>query len=286
MSDNKGKDKLKKLKNKKKDIISINPLEILGKNSLKNNFEDKTKEEIKKEKKLIQENKLNSQPLSSNQIHTQKDLISNKKIQNNNIEAAYILPEDKNNLFLLQKIQYKLEYLFSYNDIVEEKIYKLLAPLLSVNNYNSILEERETLDICGNFLCGKKIKSKIPEGVFADDIINKKFDTVHLDNIFCSKECFDKFQQLVKYASKHYKITNLLNIDNILLFEALQDYYEKNDELTRISDLGDNLLETFIRSNKKKEKEIRDYCKKKRIELTKIFVDDFEDILKEKNIKI
>jgi len=286
MSDNKGKDKLKKLKNKKKDIISINPLEILGKNSLKNNFEDKTKEEIKKEKKLIQENKLNSQPLSSNQIHTQKDLISNKKIQNNNIEATYILPEDKNNLFLLQKIQYKLEYLFSYNDIVEEKIYKLLAPLLSVNNYNSILEERETLDICGNFLCGKKIKSKIPEGVFADDIINKKFDTVHLDNIFCSKECFDKFQQLVKYASKHYKITNLLNIDNILLFEALQDYYEKNDELTRISDLGDNLLETFIRSNKKKEKEIRDYCKKKRIELTKIFVDGFEDILKEKNIKI
>jgi hypothetical protein len=132
----------------------------------------------------------------------------------------------------------------------------------------------------------KKIKSKIPEGVFADDIINKKFDTVHLDNIFCSKECFDKFQQLVKYASKHYKITNLLNIDNILLFEALQDYYEKNDELTRISDLGDNLLETFIRSNKKKEKEIRDYCKKKRIELTKIFVDNFEDILKEKNITI
>ena len=43
MSDNKGKDKLKKLKNKKKDVISINPLEIIGQNSLKNNFKDKTK---------------------------------------------------------------------------------------------------------------------------------------------------------------------------------------------------------------------------------------------------
>ena len=158
--------------------------------------------------------------------------------------------------------------------------------MLSVNNYNSILEERETLDICGNFLCGKKIKSKKPEGVFADDIITNKFDSIHLDNIFCSKECFDKFQKFVKYASKNYKLTNLLNIDNILLFEALQDYYEKDDELTRISNLGDNLLETYIRNNKNKEKEIRDYCKKKRIELTKYFVDDFEDILKEKNIKI
>ena len=54
MSENKGKDKLKKLKNKKKDVITINPLEIIGQNSLKNNFKDKTKEEIKKEKKLIQ----------------------------------------------------------------------------------------------------------------------------------------------------------------------------------------------------------------------------------------
>ena len=78
MSENKGKDKLKKLKNKKKDVVSINPLEILGQNSLKNNFKDKTKEEIQKEKRLIEENKLNSQPLSSKQIHTQKE--SNKNI--------------------------------------------------------------------------------------------------------------------------------------------------------------------------------------------------------------
>ena len=56
MSDNKAKEKLKKLKQKKKDVISINPLELLGKNPLKNNFKDKTKEELKKEKKLMDEN--------------------------------------------------------------------------------------------------------------------------------------------------------------------------------------------------------------------------------------
>ena len=284
MSENKGKDKLKKLKNKKKDVISINPLEILGQNSLKNNFKDKTKEEIQKEKRLIEENKLNSQPLSSKQIHTKKEI--NKNIENKNGHQKYMLPEDKNTLFLMQKIVSQMEYLFSYNDIVEENVYKLLAPLLSVNNYNNILEERETLDICANFLCGKKILSKVPEGVFADDSISKKFDTVHLDNMFCSKECFDKFQQLVKYAAKNYRLSNLLSIDTILLFEALQDYYEKDDQLSRISELGDNLLETYIRENKNEEKDIRNYCKKKRIELSKIFVDNFEDILKEKGIII
>jgi hypothetical protein len=284
MSENKGKDKLKKLKNKKKDVISINPLEILGQNSLKNNFKDKTKEEIQKEKRLIEENKLNSQPLSSKQIHTQKEI--NKNIENKNGNQKYILPENKNSLFLMQKIVSQIEYLFSYNDILEEKIYKLLVPLLSVNDYNNILEERETLDICGNFLCGKKIVSKVPEGVYSDDSISKKFDNVHLDNMFCSKECFDKFQKLVKFAAKNYKFSNLLSIDTILLFEALQDYYEKDEELTRISELGDNLLETYIRENKKDEKKIRNYCKKKRIELSKIFVDNFEEILKEKGIFI
>ena len=284
MSENKGKDKLKKLKNKKKDVISINPLEILGQNSLKNNFKDKTKEEIQKEKRLIEENKLNSQPLSSKQIHTQKEI--NKNIENKNGNQKFILPENKNSLFLMQKIVSQIEYLFSYNDILEEKIYKLLVPLLSVNDYNNILEERETLDICGNFLCGKKIVSKVPEGVYSDDSISKKFDNVHLDNMFCSKECFDKFQKLVKFAAKNYKFSNLLSIDTILLFEALQDYYEKDEELTRISELGDNLLETYIRENKKDEKEIRNYCKKKRIELSKIFVDNFEEILKEKGIII
>ena len=69
MSDNKAKEKLKKLKQKKKDVISINPLELLGKNPLKNNFKDKTKEELKKEKKLMDENKINAQPLSSNYYH-------------------------------------------------------------------------------------------------------------------------------------------------------------------------------------------------------------------------
>ena len=276
--------KLKKLKNKKKDIISKNPLEILGKNSLKNNFKDKTKEEIKKEKKLIQENKINAQPLSSNKVHTKDEINIFKPSETE--KYKYILPEDKNNIFLLNKIISKLEYLFSYNDIVEVNICNLLTPLLSVNNYNSILEERETLDICGNFLCGKKIKGKIPNGVYGDDNISKSFSNMPISNIFCSKECFEIYQKYVKYASKNYKITKLLNIDSILLFESLQDYYVKDDELTRISNLGDNLLETYIRQNKSEEKEIRDYCKKKRIEITKIFVNDFDEILKEKKVII
>ena len=267
------KEKLKKIKNKKKDIISINPLEIIGQNPLKNNFKDKTKEEIKKEKKLIEENKINSQPLSSNQIFFKKNKLEN------NTKCPYILPEDKNNTFLLDKIISKLEYIFSYNDIIEEKMCKLITPLLTVSNFNNILEERETLNICGNFLCGKLIKDKTPEGVISFDHITEKFDTKHVSNVFCSKQCLSVFQNFVKSAVKNNKYENLLLLDNILIFEALQDYYDKDEELTRISQIGENLLETFIRNNKKEEKEIREYCKIKRIELTKLFIDNFDDLL-------
>ena len=271
MSENK--DKLKKIKNKKKDVISINPLELLGKNNLKNNFKDKTKEEIKKEKKLIEENKINAQPLSSNQV------FYNKNKKQNITNCPYILPEDKNNTFLLGKILSKLENIFSYTDVVEEKIVKLITPLLSVNNYNSIIEERETLNICGNFLCGKEIKDKTPDGVLSYDNITKKYETKHVSNVFCSKNCLDTFQNFVKSAVNNKSPQNLLILDNILIFESLQDYYENDEDLNRVSELGDNLLETFIRNNKKEEKEIREYCKKKRIEITKLFVDNFDDII-------
>ena len=275
-------EKLKKLKNKKKDIISINPLEMAAKNPLKNNFKDKTKEELREEKKKIIENKINAQPLSSKQMTLFEK--NKPKMNISNSQGSFFLPEDKNSIFLLNKIASQLEYLFSYNDIVDDKIVKLITPLLTVNNYNNILEERETLNICGNFLCGVEIKGKIKEGIFSYDKITKKFDTNHVSNIFCSKKCFDVFQNFVKLSLKNKENKDIFLLDNILIFEALQDYYEKDDELTRISQLGDNLIQTFIRSHKNEENEIKKYCNNKRIELTKLFVDDFDKVLKEKMI--
>ena len=277
MEENKPKDKLKKLKNKKKDVISINPLEMLGKNPLKNNFKDKTKEEIKKEKKLIEENKINSQPLSSNQIFYKKN---KNDIKTN---CPYILPDDKKNISLIKNIVTKFENLFSYNDIVEERIVKLISPLLTVDNYNSILEERESLDICGNFLCGKKIEAKIPEGVFSYDKVTNKYDTKHISNVFCSKNCLDAFQNFVKSVVKNKNYANLLILDNVLIFESLQDYYDKDETLTKISELGNKLLKSFIINNNDKEKQIREYCNNKRIELTKLFVDNFDEALNQLN---
>ena len=278
MSDNQ---KLKKLKNKKKDVITINPLEVLNANSLKNNFKDKTKEEIKKEKKLIQENKLNSQPLSSNQMHTAKDLSSL-----NSNKGYYCLVSDKNNSFLMDKIIVKLENFLSYSEKIDEKLYKLLSTLLSVKQYNDILEERECLNICGNLLCDNIIKNKEEKGTFSYDNIRNKFGTENLGNVFCCKNCFGIFQKAVKYSAKNYKYENLFNLDIILLFEALQDYYEKDDDLTRISNLATNLLDTYIRHNKNIENEIKEYCNKKRVELTKVFVEDFDEILKQRGINI
>ena len=275
--EDKNKDKLKKLKNKKKDVISINPLEMLGNNPLKNNFKDKTKEEIKKEKKILEQNKINAQPLSSNQIFFNKnksDIIT---------ECPYILPDDKSNISLIKKIVSKFETLFSYNDIVEERIVKLICPLLIVDNYNSILEERESLDICGNFLCGKKIEEKIPDGVFSYDKVADKYDSKHMSNVFCSKKCFDTFQNFVKSVTKNKNYNNLLILDNILIFDSLQDYYDKDEELSKISELGNKLLKNYIISNKDNENKIKEYCKSKRIELTKLFVDNFDETLNQFN---
>jgi len=275
--EDKNKDKLKKLKNKKKDVISINPLEMLGNNPLKNNFKDKTKEEIKKEKKILEQNKINAQPLSSNQIFFNKnksDIIT---------ECPYILPDDKSNISLIKKIVSKFETLFSYNDIVEERIVKLICPLLIVDNYNSILEERESLDICGNFLCGKKIEEKIPDGVFSYDKVADKYDSKHMSNVFCSKKCLDTFQNFVKSVTKNKNYNNLLILDNILIFESLQDYYDKDEELSKISELGNKLLKNYIINNKDNENKIKEYCKIKRIELTKLFVDNFDETLNQFN---
>ena len=275
--EDKNKDKLKKLKNKKKDVISINPLEMLGNNPLKNNFKDKTKEEIKKEKKILEHNKINAQPLSSNQIFFNKnksDIIT---------ECPYILPDDKSNISLIKKIVSKFETLFSYNDIVEERIVKLICPLLIVDNYNSILEERESLDICGNFLCGKKIEEKIPDGVFSYDKVADKYDSKHMSNVFCSKKCFDTFQNFVKSVTKNKNYNNLLILDNILIFDSLQDYYDKDEELSKISELGNKLLKNYIINNKDNENKIKEYCKSKRIELTKLFVDNFDETLNQFN---
>ena len=83
----------------------------------------------------------------------------------------------------------------------------------------------------------------------------------------------------MKSAVKNNNFEHLLPLDNILILESLQDYYEKDEELTRISQLGENLLDTFIRNNKEIEKEIKEYCKNKRIEITKLFIDDFDNIL-------
>ena len=93
--EDKNKDKLKKLKNKKKDVISINPLEMLGNNPLKNNFKDKTKEEIKKEKKIFEQNK----------VKEEDKYKSNKKERNNSSVKKIIMYIMYQVLAMFQKME-------------------------------------------------------------------------------------------------------------------------------------------------------------------------------------
>ena len=104
-----------------------------------------------------------------------------------------------------------------------------------------------------------------------------------MSNVFCSKNCLDTFQNFVKSVVKNKNYNNLLILDNILIFESLQDYYDKDEELSKISELGNKLLKNYITNNKDEKKKIKEYCKKKRIDLTKLFVDDLDEILNQLN---
>ena len=88
----------------------------------------------------------------------------------------------------------------------------------------------------------------------------------------------------MKSVTKNKNYNNLLILDNILIFDSLQDYYDKDEELSKISELGNKLLKNYIINNKDNENKIKEYCKNKRIELTKLFIDDFDKVLKEKMI--
>lgn len=227
----------RKLKNKKKDIISINDTEPIK----------------------------------------QKEPPSNKTEQNKKpqIEPQYSLELNHNTSFLMNKILFEIQLLFSMTDKIDDKLNKAISPLLSQENLKNILLERECRSICGYPRCNNQITNKTTGKASFNKLLNL-FSTKDIEDYFCSDECIQCFKTQSLLSDK-FDYVNLISLDNILMFSTIQDYYPPNKYLTRIASLAQNLLDEFERHNK--QLKLDDYFKYHRLKIAQKFIDDFDAIL-------
>ena len=238
------KDISKKLKNKKKDIIT---------------FSDTPSTTNK-------DNKENNQPLSStiNQVPEETE--------------HYTLPLTKNTTFITDKILFQIQLLLSMTDKVDEKIVNVFVPLLSKEHFQNILEERECRTICCNFLCSEKINNK-SNGKITYNIIRDEFSRDTLFDYFCSKECFEIYRKWTMQSIEKFDYLNILSLSNIFLLTNIKDYYPENKYLERIADLADNIMQEYLRNNK--ELKLDNYFQRQRLRVAKLFIDNFDELIKE-----
>ena len=248
--------KLKKLKNKKKDIIT------LGSSSININQHNSS-------------DKILTQPLSSK-------LPDNKTI----IVDKFIFEQNKENSFLLGKIYFQIELLFSYTNIIDIKLCNIILPLISKTHFENIREERDGRNICSNFLCGNKIERNRKSSIIYDPK-SKDFANDSIINYFCSEKCFDQYNQFLSLSTRNYNYLLLFTLDTIFLYSILYEYFEDNIYLKKIGEIAENMIDSFKRIHFKDINDINSLLDMKRIKYSKLLIDNFdelyEEIKKEKN---
>ena len=248
--------KLKKLKNKKKDIITLGSSSV---NINQNNSSEK----------------ILTQPLSSK-------LPDNKTI----VLDKFIFEQNKDNSSLLGKIYFQIELLFSYTNIVDIKLCNIILPLISKTHFENIREERDGRNICSNFLCGNKIERNRKSSIIYDPK-SKDFDSDSIINYFCCTKCFDQYNQFLSLSIRNYNYLLLFTLDTIFLYSILYEYFEDNIYLKQIGEIAENMIDSFKRIHFKDINDINNLLDMKRIKYSKLLIDNFdelyEEIKKEKN---
>lgn len=264
MSNPEKSDKLKKLKNKKKDIISISEPQ----NPIQNNFDDKSLKQIKLEKKS---NELLSQPLSS---ELPKKPITTNNSQNNN-NTLYI-DYDKDSEFLSKKIILELQMLLSLS-LMEPISLNILSKMLSNQHFNEVLEDKECRKFCCNFLCNKELVNKNRKIKY--DFYKKEFTDRALTDLFCCVECYEKYKEVYNNSLKSFKLKEFISIDNMAVLYVLKDFFHKNEFLIKASQLAENLLDAHKRKYKEQTEQINTIIKKTKLEIGKKYIHDLEKII-------
>jgi hypothetical protein len=215
------KDKLSKIKQKKKDVIQIEKTIEIPK-------EEKNQEEKNQDGPIIEEVKTEL-PESNSNLPQEEKKISDKVSEN-----------DQNNS-TLQKILFKIQLLLSMTNKLDSKISLILSQILSEDHLKCILEERDCRNVCGNILCGEKLKGDKSKKTYYYNSNVKDFRKENAMDFFCDVRCFQKFKDLTSIAQK-FDFLRLLNVETIFALSILNEFYPKNKYLEEISLLSRNIL--------------------------------------------
>lgn len=238
-----------KLKNKKKDIISLN---------------DNTPSTTSSTSTTTTTTKENPQQPSNDY----------------NLPEQFFLELNKNTTHIIDKILWEIQVLLAMTNSVDVKLKNCFVPLLSKEHIHNILEERESRNICGNFQCATFINDKT-KSEFSYNVINKQYSKIVPHDYFCSIECFNIFKQITHSCIEQFDYFKLLSLNTLFLLANIKFYYPEHSNLTKIAELSENLIEEYLNHNKEVKSKLGNYFQRQRLRITKMFIDDFDELIKD-----
>ena len=99
-----------------------------------------------------------------------------------NLPEQFYLEMNKNTTHLIDKVLWEIQVLLAMTNSIDDKLKNCFVPLLSKEHINNILEERESRNVCGNFQCGKVINTK-SKSVFSYNMIKKQYTKIDPQDI-------------------------------------------------------------------------------------------------------
>jgi hypothetical protein len=229
-----------KLKNKKKDVI-VADISTVAQNAKPVN------EGTLPHNSIINEISSNTNTEST---HENKQTFNTQKVEGNVPSKNNQIEDNDSSKNLINKIILNLQFLLSISNKVDAKLLNLCSFFLSTEHFQSILEERDCREICGNMLCDKKIMEKASHGKKYTYYYNvQQFSKENPAELFCDMICFQKFKDAYAVAKK-FDYFRLLHIDTIILFYILTDYYPNNIYLTENKLNAEKILNSFKKNRK------------------------------------
>lgn len=220
-----------KLKNKKKDVISLEGSKSRDAEN-KSNIENKSTQECKEEKSVI----LIEEKKETNNINNLSDSWDIEKVSQNipNIK------DSENNNNLIKKITFKIQLLLSMTNKVDHKLATIFSKLISDEQLKCVLEERDSRGICGNLSCGNKLQ-KLWKRESDYNFSSKDFSLETVYEFFCNERCYQKFKDVL-IITKNFDYLRLLNVETLCLLSLLKDFFSDNSYLNEISEYSNNIL--------------------------------------------
>jgi hypothetical protein len=241
----------------------------------------KPKSKLKNKKKdVISLNDTSTPSPSPSTSSSSKDNNGPQQPPIDDLPEQFYLEMNKNTTHLIDKVLWEIQVLLAMTNSIDDKLKNCFVPLLSKEHINNILEERESRNVCGNFQCGKVIDTK-SKSVYSYNSIKKQYTKIDPQDYFCSIECFNIFKQMTLTCIDKFDYFKLLSLNTIFLLANIKYYYPEQKNLNRIADLSENLIQDYLTHNKEAKSKLGNYFQRRRLRIAKMFIDDFDEVIKD-----